>query len=232
MTKKSNLNPEILDYLHRELNKPISTIRKDISILKRRFTGATSNAVAQIYAEQHGASVRRLIKKEDKLSIPFVAVEKPTVLKSKKRVSANDKIKIVLEFDTTNVFLKKHINEINKAYTKNCYTCVFILVRKVFENLIIEIMKAKYPTSRDLYFDAKMLRNLDFSVVLENLYIKRNEFDSDKKEAIDRLNQKLKPFKNDANDKVHSLFHIVENKTEVDDWNLDTIMALIKRIMQ
>jgi hypothetical protein len=30
---------------------------------------------------------------------------------------------------------------------------------------------------------------------------------------------------------VHSLYHIVENPKEVDDWNLDTIIALIEKIM-
>ena len=97
--------------------------------------------------------------------------------------------------------------------------------------MIIGILKAKYPADRVLYFDTAKNRNLDFSVVLDNLFQKRNEFDSDKKEAIERLHQKLKPFKNDANDKVHSLYHIVENPKEVDDWNLDTIIALIEEIM-
>lgn len=228
---KPQLNPEILDYLHIKLGKQKSTIRSDIAVLKRRFSGATLNAVAQIYAEKHGESVRKLISKEDKNTIPAFEIEKVPVLKSKKVKDTKDKMKIVLQIDTDNDFLKKHINEINRSYTKKCFTCVFILARKVFENLIIEILKSKYPRERDLYFDEKLVRNLDFSVVLDNLYKKRNEFEPEKKEAIDRLRQKLKPFKNDANDKVHSLYHIVENQKEVDDWNLDTIMSLIKTIM-
>lgn len=68
-------------------------------------------------------------------------------------------------------------------------------------------------------------------MALENLFKKRNEFDPNRKGAIERLHQKVKPFKNDANDKAHSLYHIVESQTEVDDWNLNTIMALIKEVM-
>ena len=98
------------------------------------------------------------------------------------------------------------------------------------ENLIVEILKSKYPAQRDLYFDISRGRNHDFSVVLDNLFRKRSEFSEDKKEAIERLHQKLKPFKNDANDKVHSLYHIVESANEIDDWNIDSIMVLIKRI--
>ncbi|HWR72483.1 MAG TPA: hypothetical protein VN604_04900, partial [Nitrospirota bacterium] len=109
-------------------------------------------------------------------------------------------------------------------------TSVFVLIRKVFENLIVGILKAKYPSNRDLFFDVLKGRNHDFSVVLDNLFKKRNDFGPDKKEAIERLHQKLKPFKNDANDKVHSLYHIVESSNEIDDWNIESIMALISRI--
>lgn len=231
MSSKPKLNPEILDFLNKKLGKPISTIRSSISVLKREYPQSTLNAVAQLYAQQHGKSVRRLISKEDKLTIPSVKFEKPEPLKLKGKAKTGEQIKQIIKFETTDHFLQKHIREINRAYTKQCYTCVFVLTRKVLENIIIRILKAKYPTDITLYFDTTKNRNSDFSVVLDSLFQKRNEFDSDKKEAIERLNQKLKPFKNDANDKVHSLYHIVENPKEVDDWNLDTIMALIQKIM-
>ena len=227
---KPKLNPEILDFLHKRLNKSISTIRSDISRLKRDHHQATLNAVAQLYAQQHGASVRRLITTEDKLTIPTVKIEKVPTLKNKKASKAKEQIKKIIQFETTDHFLKKHIAEINRAYSYKCYTCVFVLTRKVFENLIVEILKAKYPAERALFFDSPKGRNHDFSVVLDNLYRKRSEFGDDKKEAIDRLHQKLKPFKNDANDKVHSLYHIVESSNEIDDWNIDSIMALITKV--
>lgn len=231
MPSKPELNPEILDYLHERLGYSKSTIRSAISVLKRDYQQSTLNAVAQIYAQKHGESVRRLMSKDDKLTIPSVKIEKPEPLKLQRKSKAGEKIKKIIEFETTDHFLQKHILEINRAYTKQCYTCVFVLTRKVLENIIIGILKAKYPTDRALYFDTTKNRNLDFSVVLDNLFQKRSEFDSDKREAIERLHQKLKPFKNDANDKVHSLYHIVENPKEVDDWNLDTIIALIEKII-
>lgn len=228
MANKPKLSPEVLDFLHRKLRKPISSIRSDISRLKRNYPQATLNAVAQLYAQQHGESVRRLISKQDKLTIPSVKIEKVPVLKAKPK--SRDTVKEIIRFHTVDHFLKKHINEINRAYTRHCYTCVFVLTRKVLENLIIQILKTKFPTERDLFFDKSRGRNHDFSVVLDNLFRKRTAFDHDKKEAIERLNQKLKPFKNDANDKAHSLYHVVEGPGEVDEWNLDTIFALLTRI--
>lgn len=230
MASQPKLNPLVLDFLHKRLKKAIVTIRSDISRLKRDYPQATLNAVAQIYAMQHGESVRRLIGKEDKLTIPSVKIEKAPTLKSKKNTRKKEQIKKIIQFETTDHFLNKHLSEINRAYTYKCFTCVFVLTRKVLENLIVGILKAKYPTGRDLYFDIPKGRNHDFSVVLDNLFKKRSEFGDEKKEAIERLHQKLKPFKNDANDKVHSLYHIVESANEIDDWNIDSIMAMITRI--
>jgi len=230
MTQKPRLKPEVLDFLHNKIGKSVNTIRSDISRLKRSYPQATLNAIAQIYAEKHGESVRRLISKEDKQTIPIVQIVNRPVLKSRKRADSREQIKEIIRFETTDHFLRKHIEEINKAYTRHCYTCVFVLTRKILENLIIGILKGKFPTECQLYFDIPKARNHDFSVVLDNLYKKRNDFNPGIKEVIERLQQKLKPFKNDANDKVHSLYHIVEGAREIDDWNLDTIMELIKRI--
>ena len=230
MANKPKLNPEALDFLHKRLGKPVTSIRSDISRLRRNYQQATLNAVAQIYAEQHHESVRRFITKEDKLTIPSVKIENKPTLKRKRRDWASAKIKEIMHFETKDHFLKKHIAEINKAYNSHCYTCIFVLTRKVFENLIIGILKAKFPDDPHLHFDISKGRNQDFSVALENLFKKRNAFDHDRTEVIERLHQKLKPFKNDANDKVHSLYHIVEGEREVDDWNIDTIMALITKI--
>ncbi len=231
MASKPKLNPEILDFLHKRLGKPISTIRSDISRLRRQHPQATLNAMAQVYAEQRGESVRRLLSKNDKLSIPPFTAEKIPTVKSKKPRITRQHTKEIIRFETTDHFLNKHIEEVNRAYSNRCYTCVFVLTRKIIENLIIAILKAKYPANRDLYFDVGKGRNQDFSVVLDNLFKRRNEFDNDRKEAIERLHQKLKPFKKDANDKVHSLYHVVESSMEIDEWNLDTIMVLLRTII-
>ncbi|MBN1398661.1 MAG: hypothetical protein JXA06_11575 [Bacteroidetes bacterium] len=228
MPNKPKLNPEALNFLHKRLNKPTSTIRSDISRLKRKFPNATLNAVAQIYAQQHKVSILSMISKADKLTIPSVKIESVHTLKSM-HVAKKTKMEII-HLETSDHFLKKHIDEINKAYSAACFTSVFVLTRKVLENLIIGILKVKYPNNRELYFDKARGRYQDFSVVLDNLYKKRNDFDPDPKSAVERLHQKLKPFKNDANDKVHSLFHIVESSKEVDDWNINTIIALIAKI--
>src|SRR5574341_714408 len=102
----AKLNLEVLTYLHKRLNKEVSTIRSEISRLKRRYPQATLNAIAQIYAEQHGESVRRLISKEDKMTIPSVKIEKVPTLQSKKKVGTKEQIIDIIHFETEDHFLK------------------------------------------------------------------------------------------------------------------------------
>jgi hypothetical protein len=229
MANTSKLNPEILKFLSAKRQKSIPTIRSQISVLKRSSPQSTLNAIAQVYAQKHGLSVLRFLSKQDKLTIPQVRIDNTHVLKLKRRKST-ERMKEVFRLETQDNFVKKHVAEINRAYTKRCYTCVFLLARKVFENLVIEILRAKFPAAPELCYDQHRGRNHDFKDILDNLYKHRVDFGPEKKKAIERLHPKLKPFKDDANDKAHSLFHIVENEKEIDDWHLDTLIDLIVTI--
>lgn len=229
MPNKPKLDPEILAHLHKRLRKPVSTIRPEISRLRRKNPEASLNAIAQVYAEQHNESVRRFLSKVDKLMIPRDAIANVAVRKAG-RIRRWERTKVVLRYETSDPFLKKHIDEINRAYTRECYTCVFVLARKVFENLVIDILRAKFFALPELYFDKGRGKYLDFRVLLDNLYNHRVDFGPEQKKAIERLHPKLKPFKDDANEKAHSLFHIVESEKEIDDWHLDTLIDLIVTI--
>jgi hypothetical protein len=225
-----NLKPEILEKLVEKTGKTKGTVRKDLSLLRANFPGCSLNAVATIYAKQHGLSILRMLDAEERASIPHVDVIQsiPKVNKKTKKIK---KIELFLTIQTNNVFYNKHIDEVNKAYSAKCFTAVNILLRKIIENMIIDILRTKYPAisreNKELYYDVNRNVYNDFSKVLDNLYSKRNEFGIDKKK-IERLNNLCKAFKDDANDKTHSLFYIVERREEIDNLHIDTIFALIK----
>ena len=135
MSNKAKLNPAVVQFLSSNLGTAKVTIQSEISRLKREFPDATLNAVAQVYAKKKYLSILRLIGKEDKLTIPSnIKYENIKVVKVKKKTNSKEKIKEIIQFDTKDIFLKKHIAEINRSYSRKCYTCVFILTRKVFEN--------------------------------------------------------------------------------------------------
>jgi len=232
------LRKEIRDHLAKVLKMKPNSLSVRLAEIKRTYPHATPAAAAQIFAQKKDKSIMGFLTDDDKKSLPPVhissvsttraAIPKSPVKSSRKQVG-----KPILVFATTDRFVERHIEEINATYNAHCYTSTFILSRKVIENLIIEILKKQFPNNADrvLYEDTKSHRFLDFSIVLNNLYTKRTAFSTTAKSAIERLNQKVKPFKKDANDKAHSLFHIA-SKTEIDGANVQEIFDLLSKIMK
>ena len=81
----ARLKPELLQYLVDRTQKEKSTVRKDLSILRRKFPNCTLNAIASIYAKQHGFSVLRMISKEDKDTLPTYETLQPKRIVNSKR---------------------------------------------------------------------------------------------------------------------------------------------------
>jgi len=229
-----NLNPKILEFLSKKTSKAKATIRKNISLLRSKYPSCTLNAVAHIYAMQQGTTVLQKLDEEDRESLPNLDIKKKKIVVEERKLHKKEKIIQLIKYDTDDYFIMGHIHEINRAYTKECYTAANILARKVIENLIIDILREKFPpTSRinkELYYDTNKGRFKDFSVILDNLYKKRNEFGIDGKKIIERLHSKAKKIKQDANDKTHSWFYLVERKKEIDDLEFQVIIELIKKL--
>jgi hypothetical protein len=230
----NHLNPAILNLIISKTGKAKNTIRKNISLIRRKYPKCTINAAAHIYAIENNFSLRQKLDKEDKSSLPNLEIENVPIVKVKGRKVAKKIIRFI-NYESTNYFISGHINEVNKTYTNGCYTATFILIRKIVENLIIDILRYKFPEKRErknkeLYYNIPQQRLHDFSIVLENLYKKRIEFGIEGKGVIERFFQLVKILKKDANDKTHSWFHLVESKTEFDDINVTQIFQLIIKL--
>ncbi len=230
----SNLNPDILDFLQKRTGKAESTLRSEISRLRQKYPTLTSNAAAHLIAQKNNTSVLKKLDQDDKESLKGVSLTNKENVPSRLKASTNPKDRQVkknlvpiINYESDNYFVKEHIQEISRAYYAKCYTAVFILYRKIFENLIIDILIRKFPNKRDLVFNNILHRYHDFSVIIENLYKNRNAFTHEGEIAIDRLNQLIKPFKKDTNDKTHSWFHIVTSPSEIENLQTKTIIELI-----
>jgi hypothetical protein len=68
------------------------------------------------------------------------------------------------------------------------------------------------------------------SIILKNIFDKKDDFPPAKSKAIERLYQLAKKFKDEANDKTHSWFHLVSNPNELNDLQLHDMFALIVSI--
>lgn len=229
-----HLNPKILEYLIKKTDLTRSTIRSTLSKLKRRYPSCTLNAVAQLFAISKGLSVMQKLTPDDKKTLPHNTVIKPQISIKRKPIRKKDKILELIKYDTKDYFIRGHIDEINKAYTKGCYTSTYLLARKIIENFIVAILSAKYPPDRktnlEIYYDVSRRRIKDFGVVLKELYNRKKDFEFDKEKAIGRFYQLAGQFKKDANDKTHSWFHLVENRKEIDDLSIQALVELLRRI--
>lgn len=63
------LNPAIMAHLETKLGKTAAQIRPRISEIRRKNSGLTMNAAAQVYADKHGTSVLSKIGQEDRQSL-------------------------------------------------------------------------------------------------------------------------------------------------------------------
>lgn len=233
---KAQLNPTVLEYISKKSGLGVGTVRKNISLLRRKNASLPLNAVAHLYAMTLGFSVLGKLSKEDKLSLPNLDVEKSKTKVIEKKPSKNAKPKIIIKYETSDFFMQGHITEINKAYTAGCYTSVHILTRKIVENLVREILVRQFPSTdfnnKELYYDTQQRRFKDFSILLKNLFDKRHSFEPSKIKAIERLYDKTKKFKDEANDSTHSWYHLIKSKAEIDALEIQTIFELIKAIEQ
>lgn len=232
MTK--NLKKEILQHLNKKLGKKENVIQVRISEIRRNFPALTLNAAAHIYAQKYGISILNKLDSEDRASLSTTGAKQEQITPVVSRTGQGKPVFITFfKYEVKDRFQKRHIDEINRAYNCKCYTAVFVLCRKVIENLIIDLLIEQFPEenkkNRELYFNTSQGRFHDFSVILQNLYNKKNSFAPSAIKPIERLYSRAKPFAKDANDKAHSWFHIA-GKKELDDMNVQEIVDLIQKI--
>lgn len=229
-----SLKKEIIKDLIKKFGGIEGSIRARISEIRRTYPALTLNAAAQIYAQKKGKSILAKLDKEDRESLSRVPIYQKKIIVAKHLRGKKSLIFFTfLKYNSSDPFQKKHIEEINKAYNCKCYTAVFILCRKVIQNLIIDLLIKQFPAktkkNRELYFDIKRGKFHDFSVILKNLYNKRKSFSPLAIKPIERLCSRVKPFVKDANDQTHSWFYVASKK-EIDDVKIQEIIYLIESI--
>lgn len=227
---KKELKGKILQKLKKIYpKKSEGAIRTKLSKLSRKYN-VTLNAAADLMAREVKRSVYGLLDNDDKKSLDNKTVQIIPIKQSPNKTNKKNIIPFI-SYKTSNSFLSSHIQEINKCYTFSCYTAAYILIRKVIENLIMELIKKKFPKREKadlaLYLDLSRGRIHDLSILIKNLRSKSSSFLPDEKKLIRRILQLAEQFKGDANDKTHSLYHL-SSKKELEEKKPQQIFDLIK----
>ena len=80
---------------------------------------------------------------------------------------------------------------------------------------------------KNLYITGSSGRIQDLSVLIKNINkIIARRVDPEERTLLLRITQKAKPFKDDANNKTHSLYHL-SSKKELDEANPQEVLDLI-----
>lgn len=238
---RNKTKPEVLERLQEITKMGKESLVQKIS-RKVSSTGLTHNAAAHVIAVENDSTLWGKLDENDKHSwreyqSRLGRQSQTVVIKQVSKGRGNNEkgqkkplIDYVSYHPNHAHFVNGHIQELTKAYHAECYTAVFILFRKIIENLIIDILRAKFPMRRDLVYFAAQKRYHDFSVVMENLFNERSAFSADGEKAIARLNGIVGPFRKEANDRTHSWFYLVTSPNEVKDADLPAIIETVKVI--
>ena len=126
-------------------------------------------------------------------------------------------LEIPLDKDYTEI-----VDEINNAYRMGFFDCVYILVRKIIENLLIDCLREYYTMSNiEKFYNDDKGRFLTLGRLRENFneMIKEKKFNALVGQILQKVVDFLETFKETGNSSAHSFFsinhqYIIENNKD------------------
>lgn len=110
-------------------------------------------------------------------------------------------------------FYKKLIDEINILYDNDRNIAVCLLLRKLFENILIDILRKKYRNSQiNLFYNPSKGMFQTFSALLSNLKTKIEDFKSIDPEFNDGIIKRIDFFREKGNSSAHSISAYITKK--------------------
>jgi hypothetical protein len=125
---------------------------------------------------------------------------------------------LLISTEFTDEYYSNLVMEINKTYGYGLYTATLVLLRKLFENLIIDLLSARYGMSRmELFFDKDKGYHLNISALINNLKLKTSDFDMFTKGFDEDFFKFLESLRGKAGASAHSL-EIIANPKLFETW--------------
>lgn len=141
---------------------------------------------------------------------------------------------ILIDLKFGNAFYDNLKREINLVYKFGLYTSAAVLSRKLIENLLIEVLRKKYPPNKprnlNLYYVKKKRRHHDFAILLDNLEKKKSSFGVDV-DMVSKFISLAKPFRPATNATAHSIIE-ESNKDEIVKHKIPQMISLLKTLKE
>jgi len=131
-------------------------------------------------------------------------------------------------------FYQKIIDEVNRAYAYRMPIALSITIRKLLENLVIDILREKYGTAHlALYYDTSRRRFHDFSVLLQNLDTNKGDFHYISSSLNSEFMAKLNRYRVTGNAGAHSIdSNLTIEQFTADKDSINYLVQLLLRVFQ
>lgn len=130
-------------------------------------------------------------------------------------------------------FYKELAAQINACYQYSLYPAAQILIRKMLENCLIDILRKTYGMSNlSLFYDASKGRFLDFSVLLDNTGSKIGDFTSVKDSFNKDILKQVDDFRDQGNSSAHNInldIHVVKSELDTNRSKLNFVVKSLFR---
>lgn len=143
-------------------------------------------------------------------------------------------IGLLVSTEFTDEYYSNLAMEINKTYGYGLYTGTLVLLRKLFENLIIDLLMARYGMSGiELFFDKNKGYHLNLSALINNLKMKTSDFNMFTKGFDEDFFKFVEYLRGKAGASAHSL-DITANSKLFEAWkdSIDHYSRLILYVIQ
>jgi len=130
-------------------------------------------------------------------------------------------------------FYEKLINEINQLHGAGLPFSLSILIRKLLENLIIDILRKRYGRQQvSLYYDTSRRRFHDFSILLQNLDSHKADFHYIAPN-LDSCIRSINQYRETGNSAAHSIdVNLTVEQISQDKDNINYLVQYLLRILQ
>jgi hypothetical protein len=211
-----------------EMTKINEIILKTKTFIIAYFKGTPYNEHIEYYGNRKDKSGLDMV-----ISVLTVLNEnlnkQQTVIKKPQSTLKFDKI--IEESNVTDNTYEEVIAEINGTYKDNYFTSMYIMVRKMLENLIYDCLKAFYRTHDiEKYFDTNNYKHQGYGTLIDNFnqMIKETRFKTDVGDIGQQFIDLLKEFQEKGNRNAHSLFNLPHQ--DFIEERRDKINNLIKKL--
>lgn len=223
--------PLNIDYCLVELNRVIDTLKIE---LPDQFGDISYIGHPRIRGVAHDREDAMLIATSKLHEMYAVAQKIHTRLQGKTGIIPSVTEEFIEATWTPDDFYRKLIDEINLLYTCRLPMSLVVMIRKLLENMIIDILRKKYGTQKlSLYYDASQKRFHDFSILLKQLDAHKTDFHHISPNLNKTLIKKIDKYRVTGNVGAHSIDadlsidQVYSNKDQV-----NYIFGILIRILQ